>query len=280
MTLIRFEYKVGDSGGAPIVLLSPEKGREIIDTTAGRALTDTLRTIELEPGHGWTMWAEPAEDAHTVLVFTGWEDKPPPALASTAAYRRLDPSTSPLSALTPHLRFPPTISLLPLRDLVKVPLANPACGPWSLEMVTWTFPPHLDPTSHPAHAATFKRADTRLRIDPSPFLGRGEDWSSVRLHGIQRAWVAPPATPSGEGAPSERTHVYLFLWANRNAELVVKREESEVGRERREMGMGWGEIFGEPEAEWERSGMVARSVHLETHVFAISDCGGRGEGAL
>ncbi len=54
MTQLRFEYKFAECG-APIVLLSQRKGREIINTTAGRALSDTLKAIAHEPGHGWTI---------------------------------------------------------------------------------------------------------------------------------------------------------------------------------------------------------------------------------
>ena len=166
ITQLRLNYKVAEYG-APIALLSQSKRREIIDTTAGRALSDTLKAIAHELGHGWTTWAEPEEDLNILLVFIGWEDNPSPALASSAAYQRLD-SISALSAFTPHLYSPPEISLIPLSELIKMPLVNPSLGSASLEMVTWTFPPHLDPTSHAEHAATFERTDWRLLVDFAP----------------------------------------------------------------------------------------------------------------
>lgn len=67
--------------------------------------------------------------------------------------------------------------------------------------------------------------------------------------------------------PRERTHVYLFLWASRNAELAIKLEEPVIRRARGDAGLSWEETFVGPEEEWKRGGMVAKSVHLETHHF-------------
>lgn len=111
MTQPRFEYNVVEFG-APIALLHKRKEREIIETTAGQALSNTLKAIACELGCTWTVGAEPVEKTNCLLVFIGWEGNPSPAFASTAAYQRVEPASA-LSAFTPHLRSPPEVLNMP-----------------------------------------------------------------------------------------------------------------------------------------------------------------------
>lgn len=72
--------------------------------------------------------------------------------------------------------------------------------------------------------------------------------------------MVPEAGVGCESDTGERTHVYLLLWARREAELAVERGEAKV------RSLSWEERFAGAE-EWKRGGMVAKSVHLETHAF-------------
>ena len=65
----RFEYEAGKYG-VPVAHLSGiQAAAEIIETTAGRALTRVWEGIADEPGHERTMWATPVEEPNCVLVF-------------------------------------------------------------------------------------------------------------------------------------------------------------------------------------------------------------------
>ena len=73
--------------------------------------------------------------------------------------------------------------------------------------------------------------------------------------------MAPEAVVGYELEPRERTHAYLFLWADHNAELAAKLGEATF------RSLSWEERFVGAEEEWKRGGIVAKSIHLETHTF-------------
>ncbi len=108
----------------------------------------------------------------------------------------------------PHLRSPPEVVNMPLDKFVGVPLVNVTSGPESLEMVTWTFTPNLDPKSHAEHAATFWDVDEYLHIKTS----RSSRDPGGRLLTMSQARdaQAPEVMLNGK-EHSERTHVYLSI---------------------------------------------------------------------
>jgi len=262
MTQLRFEYNVAEFG-APIALLHKGKEREIIETTAGQALSATLTAIARELGYVWAEWAEPVEETNSLLIFIGWEGNPSPALASTAAYQRIEPASA-LSAFTPHLRSPPEVVNMPLHEIIGVPIVNPSSGSASLEMVTWTFPPNLDPKSHVEHAATFREVDEHIRMVTS----RSSLEPPGRLLTIRQAWVAQdPEVMLNDMEHSERTHVYLFVWKSRGAELAVKIDEPLIKKAGGYPGYSWEDTFVAAEDDWKKRGMISTSLHLVTHSF-------------
>ena len=125
-----------------------------------------------------------------------------------------------------------------------------------------TFPPNLDPTLCAEHAATFDTLDRRLIVDFVPLPSKPRNYRrSFRLRAIQRAWVVPKAHVGCESQHYERSHVYLLLWAGREAELAVKRGEGKV------RSLSWEERFVGDKEECKRGGMVSKSLQSETHTF-------------
>ena len=262
MTQLRFEYNIGEFG-APIVLLHKGKDREIIETTAGQALSDTLKAIAREPGHAWTEWADPVEETNCLLVFIGWEGNPSPVFASTAAYQRIQPASA-LSAFTPYLRSPPEVWNISLNEFYGVPLVNARSGPESLEMVTWTFPPNFDLRSHTEHAASFRSVDEHLKWSTPSTPGGPRR----RLSTVRQAWVEQaPEVILDNIEKSERTHVFLFVWKSRASELAVKIEEPLIKKAGGDPGYSWEDSFVATAEDLKKGGMIPKSVHLVTHFF-------------
>lgn len=134
-------------------------------------------------------------------------------------------------------------------------------------MVTWTFPPHLDPRSHAEHAADFRRVDEHLSM-----MTPGSSWEPRgRLLKIRQAWVAQALEVMLNGMEySERTHVFLFVWKSRAAELAVKIDEPLIKTAGGDPGYSWEDILVAAEEEWKKSGMVSTSVHLVTHSYLLA----------
>ena len=152
---------------------------------------------------------------------------------------------------------------MPLDELIGVPLVNTSSGPESLEMVTWKFPPHLDPRSYEEHAATFRRLDEHLSM-----MTPGSSWEPRgRLLTIRHAWVVQALEVMPDGMEhSNRTHIFLFVWKRRAAELAVKIDEPFIKKAGGDPGYSWEDIFVAAE-DWKKSGMISTSVHLVTHNF-------------
>ena len=259
-TVVRLKYAV-EEFGAPVALLSGKNREEMIETTAGRALVRLLKAIAQEQEHTWTMWTEPLEEANCLVLFIGWENVPSSPFASTSTFQQTPPASA-LSAFSPYLRSTAEVSNIPFHYPIGSPMADP--GEESLELVTWKIPPDLDPTYYKGYAATFNELGRYLSVLTAHLSSK----PSGKLLSFRRAWVAntPDMTPSAT-EPSEKTHVFMFAWKSRGAELKVKIDQSLLKKAGKGAGDDWEDSFVAVQKEWEEKGMQAKSLHLKFHNF-------------
>lgn len=96
--------------------------------------------------------------------------------------------------------------------------------------------------------------------------------SSRELHGrvlnVRQAWLAQDREVMLIGMKNdERTNIFLSVWNCRGAELAVKIEEPLIKTAGGDPGYSWEDDFVAAEDDWQKSGMIAPSVHLVKHSF-------------
>ena len=140
----------------------------------------------------------------------------------------------------------------------------------SIELLTWTIPPHLDPTFHIPHAKRFEELRQLFYLfnNSTGCAQRGD------LIWFKRGWVACLDTnyPSKE-EPSVKTHVFVLFWKSREDELRFKDPAGKTFIWGCDMswntcereGNFWEKVFVGWQKEWEELGMRSQSLHLRVH---------------
>ncbi|KAL8895319.1 MAG: hypothetical protein Q9192_003712 [Flavoplaca navasiana] len=131
---------------------------------------------------------------------------------------------------------------------------------WSCELITWTIPPHLDPTYHqiPAHQfdSLGKHLDrcetTSTSFEPRDLAGSYRGWGFPLSQDLKSATVEP----------NEKTHLFFFIWANAEKERKWK-----DGTSTDALYVSWDENFMKLQREWEAMGMRTESLHLRLEDF-------------
>ncbi|KAG8526205.1 uncharacterized protein KY384_000198 [Bacidia gigantensis] len=185
----------------------------------------------------------------------GWDEyTSEPFDASKSIKQVLD--SGQLAALQSHLSNPPEVMNIPSRPPLGEGLAWPR---FSCEWVTWSMPSKLDPTYHEKAASQFDALGDSIKSTQSmPSGSKQRD-----LAGSYRGWLYNDESAAPVSIePSEKTHIFCFLWRNSEAEMNCKNYK--VDRELRE---SWHEDFAALEHEWEAMGMRSESVHLQLGDF-------------
>ncbi len=248
----------------------PPYGEEITVTTPeGKALLEFLISIEEEPGHDYTMWGRIREFEDCLLVFvgndnrllslqkqhinvlSGWDEYPSLPFRSSESLNQM-PESSSLAKLRPHLRSPLEVINIAFCRPMATTIVNPQS--LSYELLTWVIPSNLDPTCHHNPASQFDELDG--------YLFRTQSMSATRrrddLASYYRGWVTNcEAETSAATEPSEKTHVFFFIWKDAEAETRFKNGSLEEG-----VGESWKENFLPIQQEWEEMGMRTESLHL------------------
>ncbi|KAL8780911.1 MAG: hypothetical protein Q9213_006251 [Squamulea squamosa] len=124
-----------------------------------------------------------------------------------------------------------------------------------IELLTWVIPSSLDPTYHEAPAAQFEQLGVFIEYTQGMT-------TSVRPRDLStsfRGWISGPRE---DKEPSEKTHLFVFVWEDAEAERRVKDgspAESEYE--------SWDKNFGALQREWEAKGMRCESLHLRMEDF-------------
>lgn len=130
----------------------------------------------------------------------------------------------------------------------------------SYELLTWVIPPALDPTYHQHPASQFDGL--------GEFLKRTQTFSIKHferrcLAGSYRGWVE--AETPADTEPSEKTHVFFFLWRDIEAETRCKDGMEEGWRTK----APWNDNFTAVQQQWEEKGLRSESLHLSLEDFKI-----------
>ncbi|KAL9628609.1 MAG: hypothetical protein Q9204_005781 [Flavoplaca sp. TL-2023a] len=128
----------------------------------------------------------------------------------------------------------------------------------------FVIPPHLDLTYHHNRATQFDELGIYLRRCAS----RNADFKPRDILDISRGWGSnlqtdvtdPCATSASE--PSEKTHLFFFVWADAERERKWK-----DGTSTDALYISWDENFMRLQREWEGMGMRTESLHLSLEDF-------------
>ena len=133
----------------------------------------------------------------------------------------------------------------------------------SIEMLTWEIPPNLDPTCHPGPALQFDELGGYIdRARSARTTRRRRPKIMPNLGCAYRGWASQQRVGSiSTTEPSEKIHVFLFSWENREAELRCKTASHLVEL--------WDNYLGAVQREWEEKGMRSQSLHLSLVDFGF-----------
>ena len=131
---------------------------------------------------------------------------------------------------------------------------------WSCELITWIIPPHLDPTYHQIPAHQFDSLGKYLdRCETTSTSFEQRDLAgSYRGRGFPLSQDLAPATVE----PSEKTHLFFFIWTDAEKERKWK-----DGTSTDAFYVSWDENFMRLQREWESMGMRTESLHLRLEDF-------------
>ncbi|KAL8877297.1 MAG: hypothetical protein Q9198_004658 [Flavoplaca austrocitrina] len=135
----------------------------------------------------------------------------------------------------------------------------------SCELLTWVIPPHLDPTFHQNCATQFDELGIYLRRCES----RGANFKPRDILDISRGWgsnlqtdVTDPCATCSAREPSEKTHLFFYIWADAEKKRKCKDRTSTDA-----LYVSWNENFMRLQREWEGMGMRTESLHLGLEDF-------------
>ncbi|KAL8649956.1 MAG: hypothetical protein Q9226_005353, partial [Calogaya cf. arnoldii] len=229
----------------------PERPYKLITTATqeGKALLDFFSPIAKEPGFDYIMWGQARELPECLFIFIGWFGPASESLSHHLQYlHSADPSAmlrNPLKAMT----IPFHESLYP-----------PSYPELSCELLTWVIPSHLDPTYHHALATQFDQLGIYLEDSQA----RATDHKPRPLLASHRGWASnlQPDPPIVAAEPSEKTHLFFFLWGDAEKERTWK-----DGSTNDPYYVSWEENFLKVQREWEGMGMRSESLHLTLENF-------------
>lgn len=277
-TVIRFFYTTSDSG-VPLVRLPGSDTETVIDTTAGKALSDFLNALHKHPELESMMWTAPIEETNCVLIFLSWKEGKEPSVPfkSTETFGQVS-STSPLRAFDSYLRSPAEIfhmSFDPDNGSLGQYTYRPVHQTMIVEMVTWRFPAHILPTNSEERALGLLKLDGGLEtVGVRPLSPRVSEILSCHS-----AWIVNfPLDGSVSTEPIEKTRVFLIGWRSLDVEARVKDRTGFWGKPKEAEQMTrqgslletqgeYDREFAAVQREWEARGVEVKSVHLKFHGF-------------
>lgn len=176
----------------------------------------------------------------------GWDERPSLSFRSSESLSQVSES-SPLATIRTYLRSLLEVMNIAFGRPIRASISHPES--LSYELLIWVIPPALDPIYYHAHACQFEELGAYLERCESFRINRLEQRD---LAGSYRGWVKDETPAVTE--PSEKPHVFFFLWRGTEAETRCK-DGMEEGR----MQEPWNDNFIAVHQQWERRGCEAKA---------------------